>query len=73
MPWSHRYVKQSHGVFSLERERFVKDANVEKIAKSNIRIVGSKSSPNMRAGFGSVVNCSLDAGHVRKNFKLFFF
>ena len=34
-------------VFSRECERFAKDANVAKMAKSNIRSLGSKSSPNM--------------------------
>ena len=42
----------------------------EKIAQSNIRILGSKSSPNMR-GVGSVINCSKDAGNVRKKFQTF--
>ena len=49
------------GVFSRQRERFAKDANDEKMAKSNVRILCSKSSPNMRAGFGNAVNCSRDA------------
>ena len=37
-------------VLSQERERFMKDANVEKMAKSNISILGSKSSPIMHVG-----------------------
>ena len=36
--------------FQWEHERFAKDANVEKMAKFNIRILGSKRSPNMRRG-----------------------
>ena len=35
------------GVFSQEREQFAKDADVAKMAKSNIRILGSKGLPNM--------------------------
>ena len=57
--------------FHGTRERFAKDANVEKMAKSNIRILGSKSSPNMRGGSeaSSIVRRSrfLFGG----NFKLF--
>ena len=43
-------------VFSQEREWFEEDTNVEqkKKAKSSIRILGSKSSPNMR-GRSSIV------------------
>ena len=44
--------------FHGARERFAKDANVDKMVKSNICILGSKNLPNMRGGFGSVVNCS---------------
>ena len=59
----------SKGVFSRGREWFTKAVNVEKIAMSNICILGSISSPNMRGGseassivhargFRSVINCS---------------
>ena len=42
-------------VFSREREWFEEDTNVKKKkAKSSIRILGSKSSPNMR-GRSSIV------------------
>ena len=37
-------------MFSREHERYAKDANVEKMAKSNICILGSKRSPNMCGG-----------------------
>ena len=60
--------------FHGAREQFAKDVNVRKMAKSNIRILGSKSSPNMPVGldfFGSVVNCSRDAGNVRKKCQTF--
>ena len=36
--------------FHIEPKRFAKDANVEKMAKSNFRILGSKRSPNMHMG-----------------------
>ena len=70
----------SKGVFSREREWFTKNVNVEKLAKSNIRTLGSNSLPNMRGvrkrhqlfmrgGSESVINCSC-AG-VQKRHQLF--
>ena len=54
--WSYK------GVFPWEREQFAKDANVNKMTKSNTCILGSKSSPNMHGGpstfFAGVVFCS---------------
>ena len=58
------------GVFSRQRERFAKDANVEKMAKSNVRILGFKSSPNMRGGSeASIVREILET--FARNFKLY--
>ena len=38
-------------MFLQERERFAKDANVLKMAESNIRMLSSKSSANMSGGW----------------------
>ena len=48
----------AYGVFVREREIFAKEGNVKKMAKSNIRIPGSKSSPTcagVRQLFAGVV------------------
>ena len=56
------------GVFSQERARFAKDVNLEKY---NIRILGSKSSANIRMGLeASSIVCGMLETFAR-NFKLF--
>ena len=59
-------------MLTWEREGFAKDANVEKMAKCNICTFRLQKFAKHAQGFGSVINCSQDAGNVRKKLQAFF-